>query len=273
MYKVLMFGLAILIAGCSRHQESGRLLAATNDSRLYMGEVATRVDTNSAYAVRNYVTQWVSRQLLYDEAKKEGLDDNAGFRENVADYSLELAVTSLLNKKVYGVPIEVTDADISKYYDSHQNELRATDEMACVNLAALKKRSTAVSLRNALVSGSSWNEVFTDISTGDVAEIKDSAYVTSSSVKPAIWNVIGSLEEHKVSFPIQLDSLNYVVQLVKKLNAGDLLPISYASNQIKEKLTIDRRRFLYNALLDSLRAEGNFQIDPKVAVKDTNIEE
>ena len=149
----LMFGLAVLSAGCSRHQESGHLLATVDDSRLYLSEVATSVDTNSAYAVRNYVTQWVSRQLLYDEAKKEGLDNTPGFQESVVEYSRELAITALLNKKVYEIPIDLTEADISKYYDSHQNELRTSEEMACVNLAALKKRSTAVSLRNALVSG------------------------------------------------------------------------------------------------------------------------
>ena len=115
--------------------------------------------------------------------------------------------------------------------------------------------------------------MFNDISPGDVVEMKNSAYVMSSGVKPAIWNVIGSLEDHKVSFPIQIDSLNYVVQVVKKLNTGDLLPLSYASPQIRTRLTIERRRLLYIALLDSLRSAGSFQIDPEVAVKDTNIEE
>ena len=238
-----------------------------------MRDVAGRVDTSSAYAVRNYVSNWVDQQLLFEEAKKEGLDNAPVFQENVAEYARQLAITMLLNKKVYAAPIELTQNDISNYYDSHLNELRASNEIACVNLAAFGKRSFAVSFRNALISGSSWNEVFSDIPVSEVVDVKDSAYVTSSSVHPAIWDVIQSLEDRKISFPIQVDTLNYVVQVIKKLNIGDLLPMDYVASRIREKLSIEKKRQVYGLLLDSLRSVGNFQIDPSVAIRDTNVEE
>ncbi len=268
-----MIGSAVLMAGCSRHQETGRLLASVNNSELYMKNVATHVDTSSAYSVRNYVSNWVNQQILYDEAKKEGLDDATEFKESVSEYARQLAVTMLLNKKVYEAPIELSQDEITNYYNSHRIEFRATDEIACVNLAAFDKRSFAVSFRNALVSGSSWNEMFNDIPTNAIIDVKDSAYVTSSSMQPAIWDVIRSLEEGKVSFPIQVDSSNYVIEIIKKLNIGDPLPLEYAAPRIKERMIIEKRRQLYHSLLDSLRLVGNFQIDPSVAIKDTSIEE
>jgi len=269
----LMVGLSIMFIGCSHRQEPGRLLASVNSSQLYMKDVATQVDTSSAYAVRNYVSNWVSQQLLYDEAKKEQLDESPEYQESVGEYARQLAITMLLNKKVYEAPVELSRDEIAAYYNSHQNEFRAGNEIACVNLAAFIKRSFAVSFRNALVSGSSWNEVFNDIPTNAIIDAKDSVYVTSSSVHPAIWSVIQSLEDGRISFPIQVDTLNYVVQVIGKLSVGDLLPLDYAASRIKEQISIEKRRQLYRSLLDSLRTVGNFQIDPGVAIRDTSVEE
>jgi hypothetical protein len=271
---LLMAGMSLLfLPGCSHHQESGRLLASVGNSDLYMKDVAAHVDTGSAYPVRNYVSNWVDQQLLYDEAKKEGLESVPSFQENVAEYTRQLAITMLLNKRVYEAPIEVTQGDISNYYNSHHDELRASNEIACVNFAAFVKRSFAVSFRNALVSGSSWNGVFNDIPINAIIDVKDSVYVTSSSVHPAIWDVIQSLEDRKISFPIQVDTLNYVVQVIRKLNVGDLLPLDYAASRIKERLLIEKRRQAYGSLVDSLRSIGNFRIDPSVAIRDTGVEE
>ncbi len=270
----LMTGLSIfLMTGCSHKEESGKLLASVNNSSLYMRDVAAHVDTSSAYAVRNYVSHWVNEQLLFDEAKKEGLDSSPAFQENVDEYERQLAITILLNRRVYNTQVDLTPAEISDYYQSHHNELRATNEIACVNLVAFDKRSFAVSFRNALVGGSSWNEVFNDIPVHAIIDVKDSVYVTPSSVHPAIWDVIQSLEDGRISFPIQVDTLTYVVQVIRKLAVGQLLPLDYASLRIREKLLIEKRRKMYGSLLDSLRAGGNFQIDPSVAIRDTNIEE
>jgi len=269
----LVIGLSFVLTGCSHHQENGRVLASVNNSDLYMKEVAAHVDTSSAYAVRNYVSHWVSQQLLCDEAKKEGLDNAADFQTNVAEYARQLAITKLLNKKVYETPIELTRDEISSYYDSHRTEFRASSEVAFVNLVAFDKRTFAVSFRNALISGSSWNELFNDIPVSAIIDVKDSVFITSSSVQPAIWNVVMSLENRGVSFPIRVDTLNYVVQVIGKFGIGELLPLAYESTRIQQRLIIEKRRLLYHSLLDSLRSVGNFQIDPSVAIRDTSTEE
>lgn len=269
----LLIGLSFLLIGCSRHQETGRLLATVSSSQLYMKDVAARVDTTSAYSVRSYVSNWVNQQLLFEEARRQGFENTQEFQGSVKEYARQLAITMLLNRIVYQAPIDLPHDELLKYYNSHRPDFRAMDEITCVNLVAFAERKLAVSFRNALVSGSSWNDVFNDIPTSAIVDLKDSVYVTSSSVQPAIWDVIQSLEDGKISFPIQADSVSYVVQVIKKLSVGDSLPFDYAASQIKQRMVIEKRRRLYTLLIDSLRSAGNFQIDPSVAIRDTNIEE
>ncbi len=269
----LSIGIMVLAFGCSRQPEPGRILASVNGSQLYVRDVASHVDTNSAYAVRNYVSNWVNEQLLYDEAKKQGLNESPGFDERVEEFSRQLAITMLLNKRIYEVPEELTPEEISHYYDAHRGELRVSGELACVNLAAFDNRKFAVAFRNALATGARWSDVFRDIPTYAILDERDSTYLSSSNSNPLLWNVVQSLEAGRISFPVQVDSLSYIVQVIRKLGPGDPLPLDYATRQIRERITIEKRRQLYQALLDSLRSGGNFQIDPSVAIRDTIVQE
>lgn len=269
----LLFVVVLFAAGCSKQKQNGRLLATAGGVDLYMGDVAAHVDTNSAYAVRNYVSKWVDEQLLYNEAASEGLDNSSDFKERVGEFSRQLAITDLLNRKVYGSPVEFTQEEISTFYTQHRIEFKAAEDLAQVNLAGFDKRSYAVSFRNSLVSGAQWSSVFSEIPQYAILSERDSVFITSSSVSPAIWNVVQSLENGRISFPIQVDSLSCIVQVIQKIEPGTPLPLEYVTQLIKERLTVFKRRQMTQDLINSLRSSGNYQIDPSVAIKDTSAEE
>lgn len=238
-----------------------------------MGDVAPHVDTSSAYAVRNYVSHWVDQQLLFDEAQKLGFADSHEFKRRVKEFSTQLAITMLLDRKIYNAPVDLSSDEIGAFYGSHRSEFLATEEIAYVNYAAFDKRSLAVSFRNALVSGSEWRSIFADIPPYAIMDAKDSVYLKASTSNGAVWNVVQSLDTGKVSFPIQVDSLSYIVEVLAKIKPGQPLPLSYAADKIRERLTIEQRQKMYKALVDSLRGLGTFQIDPSVAIRDTTGQE
>lgn len=270
---ILPAAFLVLLAGCSRRVPEGRFLASADGNVLHMREIASHVDTSSAYAVRNYVSHWVDEQLLYDEAKKLGLNESPQFNQRVKEFSMQLAITMLLNRKIYDVPVEPSRQEISDFYAHHRGEFLATDDIAYVNYAAFDSRSAAVSFRNAIVSGTAWSQAFGKIPAYAVLEAKDSVYLKESGSTSAVWNVIRSLDPGKVSFPIRVDSLSYIVEVMDKIRPGEQLPMSYAVPRIRERMTIEKREKMYSALIDSLRGVGNFQIDPSVAIRDTSSQE
>ena len=264
---------AVLLAGCSREAERGKFLASVRGNDLRMGDVAPHVDTSSAYAVRNYVSNWVDEQLLYEEAKKLGLNESPQFEQRVKEFSMQLAITMLLNKEIYNVPLNLSPQEVAAFYDSHRGEFMASGDVAYVNYAGFDQRSVAVAFRNTLVSGTPWSSAFSQIPAYQIISVKDSVYLKGSDANGAVWNVIQSLDPGKVSFPIQVDSVSYIVQVIDKIGPGESLPLSYAAPQIRERLTIEKRQKMYSALVDSLRSLGNFQINPSVAISDTNSQE
>lgn len=264
---------AVLLAGCSSEAKRGKFLASVHGNDLRMGDVAPHVDTTSAYAVRNYVSNWVDEHLLYDEAEKLGLNESPQFQQRVKEFSMQLAITMLLNREIYDVPLNLSPRDISAFYDSHRGEFVASGNIAYVNYAGFDKRSVAVAFRNALVSGTPWSSAFSELPAYEIISVKDSVYLKGTDANGAIWNVIQSLDPAKVSFPIQVDSVSYIVQVIDKIGPGDPLPLSFASSGIRERLAIEKRQKMYSALVDSLRSLGNFQVNPSVAIRDTNSQE
>ncbi len=263
----------IFLYGCSRPPSGGAILASAGGKNLYLSQVAGHVDTSSAYAVRNYVSNWVDQQLLFDEAKKEGLNDNHQFRDRVDEFAQQLAVTMLLNKRIYDVSMIFSPDSISNYYSAHQQEFRAGESTVLVNYVAFDKRSTAVSFRNSVVSGQGWSASISQVPSYRLLAVKDSVYMKGSSTSPPIWSALQSFGDGSVSFPIQVNNIVYIVQVIKWYAVGQLLPIACVANSIREKLAIEQRTRLYTNLLDSLRSNGNFEINPAVAIRDTGAQE
>ena len=73
--------------------------------------------------LENYV---VTREVLFQEAKKKGLDKNKEIRQKVEDFQRAMIIDALL-EEVLGVRGEVTENEILKYYK--ENEDRFTEPL------------------------------------------------------------------------------------------------------------------------------------------------
>ncbi|MGB9592218.1 MAG: hypothetical protein ACPL1K_06850 [Candidatus Kryptoniota bacterium] len=270
---------AILIAltpfynGCTHASSNGHIVARAGRNQLTMDEVAKHVDTTSAYAVRNFVTRWVDEQLLYQKAVREGVENSPDYRSSVSNYSRQLAIALYLQKRIYSTPSKVTSEQIASFYSAHKEEFRASDKLLLVNMASFDKRSTAVAFRNAILSTGSWASAFSLLPQYSILSKNDSIFINENNSNSEIWRVVESLPVGRPSFPIQVDSVSFVIQVLKKIMAGDQLPISYVKPLIRERLTIEHRKQEYVKILDSLKSAGDFSIDPSIAIKDTNDKE
>ncbi|MGC8653111.1 MAG: hypothetical protein ACP5US_03880 [Candidatus Kryptoniota bacterium] len=269
----ILIALAPFYNGCTHASSNGHIVARAGRNQLTMDEVAKHVDTTSAYAVRNFVTRWVDEQLLYQKAVREGVENSPDYRSSVSNYSRQLAIALYLQKRIYSTPSKVTSEQIASFYSAHKEEFRASDKLLLVNMASFDKRSTAVAFRNAILSTGSWASAFSLLPQYSILSKNDSIFINENNSNSEIWRVVESLPVGRPSFPIQVDSVSFVIQVLKKIMAGDQLPISYVKPLIRERLTIEHRKQEYVKILDSLKSAGDFSIDPSIAIKDTNDKE
>lgn len=268
--------LAVLVpfySGCTHVRNRGHVVAQAGGADLTMDEVAKHVDTTSAYAVRNFVTEWIDEQLLYQKAVDEGVENSPEYKSSISDYSRQLAITLYLQRRIYSTPYNVSNEQIANFYSTHKDEFKASDKLLLVNIASFDKRSTAVAFRNAIISTGSWTSGFSQLPQYSILSKQDSVFIDASNSNPEIWTVAESLPPGRPSFPIQVGSVSFVIQILKRIMIGEQLPISYVAPLIRERIIIEHRKEEYKEILDSLKSSGNYSIDPGIAIKDTNDKE
>ncbi len=70
-----------------------------------------------------FLNEIINKELLYQEALKEGIDRDKGLKKAVEDYRKITMVKMLLQKKIETAPV-VSDADVKNYYDSHREDFK-----------------------------------------------------------------------------------------------------------------------------------------------------
>ncbi len=140
MKKILLLAAVFALAfafSCS-HQKASKqsassdnstVLAQVGDKKITKAMFDTELDALPAQ-VREYfmkqggpgafLDQIISKELLYQEAVKEGLDQNKELQAAVANYKKITMVKLLLQKKI-GSDTSVSDGEAKKYYDSNKD--------------------------------------------------------------------------------------------------------------------------------------------------------
>src|ERR1041384_5469317 len=112
--------LAALFPSC-RRQTSDRVIARVGDAELTLEEARAHIDTTRTaleYALGDYVSYWVNTELLYQEAKRKGVESSGEFTRQLEDVRRQLASQTFLERYVYADTSDVRS-------EEHTSELQS----------------------------------------------------------------------------------------------------------------------------------------------------
>ena len=138
MKKILLLAAILALAFSCTHQNSAKEPASTDNSAV-LAKVGDKAITKAMFEseldalpeqVRGYfmkqggprafLDQIISKEVLYQEALKEGLDKDKDLQAAVKNYKKITMVKLLLQKKI-GENLTVSDAEAKKYYDGNKD--------------------------------------------------------------------------------------------------------------------------------------------------------
>ncbi|MCX5718109.1 MAG: SurA N-terminal domain-containing protein [Nitrospirae bacterium] len=130
MKKIAVFVLAgFLIFGCAKKEEQkGQYLVKINGITITKEDLKKKVEVLPPFAqkmfegeegVSRLVDQLIKEELLYQEAKKKGLDRDAGYLKKVADSQRLILISALLEKEIED-KAKLSDKDIRDYYEKNK---------------------------------------------------------------------------------------------------------------------------------------------------------
>jgi stress-induced morphogen len=261
LFAVLLVITAIC---CSKNAPDKTPVARIDNQTLALEEIRAHLDTTrepSQAQIQQYIQRWLTEETLYREAIERGLDHTDEMNQKVEDVRRQLAINALLEKEVYSQQTSnFSTQDIRRYYDTHVKEFNAMQDIALVSFALFKNRDVATEFRNLVLKGTPWNSALNQETQSIVVRI-DSSYQTQATLMPAeLWRVASKSTSRELSFPISTDNGYYILVVWKFIKQGQTADVPLVEQEIRGRLTVERRRQIYGQLIQNLRAKHAIQV-------------
>ncbi|MCK4545605.1 peptidylprolyl isomerase [candidate division WOR-3 bacterium] len=207
------------------------------------------------------VSQWISNEILYQEAKKNKVDCDNDVKRKVEILKKQIIATEYLNK-VLKEKAQVTDNDILDFYNMHKKEYEVSIKISRIMTFSLDKAQEALEEIN---KGRSFLSVARKYSVdynpqqgitigpfqrggalAQLPEIEDAAFALKSI------GSVSSVVSTKYGF--------FVVKLVSRKKIQKPISLDSAKNTIYIKLSLNKQTNIYNTLLDSLKRNSKITL-------------
>lgn len=254
-------------AGCEQSPPAGRAVARVNNSVLTMEMIREQVDTGRVLNetdIRQFVNRWITNELLYQESQQKGIENTDAIERKVAEARKQLSIAELLEQEVYAAAEKsIQNSEVAAYYQEHSDEYLLSDDLVRLSVIIFNTNAAASRFRSSALGEIGWDEsvrIFREDAAGGVASYSDSLFFTQPSLyPPELWKVATALGMFEVSFPVNT-SIGYVVmRSLGQYKKGTLSPIHYVQNDIRHRLTMERRQQRYQEYIQRLRTKHSVQ--------------
>jgi parvulin-like peptidyl-prolyl isomerase len=249
--RVLIFGALVgvlSLAGCSR--EKNDVVAKVGGASLTRQELEGLVPPElSRYATResylDLVRRWVQTRVLADEAKNRGLLKDPEVRRILDEQRDELLAQLLIQRVFDSVP-DPSDADIRRYFETHQEEfLRREPEVSFMQVR-LPDQPTAAALR-ARLTPANFSDEAARIDPDLARNPQATRLYRRGELAQGVADVLFALKEGEISAPVQDQDGWHIYHVLSRAAAGTVRPLATVQDAIVARLREeDRRRRVQN---------------------------
>jgi peptidyl-prolyl cis-trans isomerase C len=259
----MLAGLGPVLWGCAERQEepvvalvNGRAITQT-EFDLRWGELskATRARYEKEGGKRRFLDELITRELLMQEARRRGLDQDDAIRDKTQRYKEQLILDELLKDKLQS-KVEVTQAELDAYYEQHASQL--LDPLkANVSVMLLPNVYAARDLEAQVNRGGSFAKFAQRYSIDEKTKAKGGELgpYRKGLVPPEIDAVVRTLKLGMVSAPIKTDNGYYLVMLTpldETIIQADLA----TQERLRQELLSDKRRKRFEEVIADIRANA-----------------
>jgi len=129
-FFVLILVLGFVITGCAKKEEKkgGQYLVKINNVTITKEDLNREIEALPAFAQKMFegeegmtklVDELIKKELLYQEAKKRGLDKDPAYLKKVADSQKLILISSLLEKEIED-KAKVSDKEVKDFYEKNK---------------------------------------------------------------------------------------------------------------------------------------------------------
>jgi PPIC-type PPIASE domain len=258
-------------AGCSSPEEVPEYAVRVGDSYLTAEEMdaslaSLAIGLDSVEARKQIIEQWVTRELIAQEALRLGLQNDEEVLRLVAENERSVLVSALLSRYYREEDNEPSEADIESYYTQHvdlfvlkEDYLRVRYLSSATEANANRARDR---LRDATAAGqadSSWSAIAREWAQDYDGSMRLSQnFFPQSRLFPSatLRGWIQRLEIDQIAPVVEENGRFHVLQVADRRLTGTPPQLAWIKDELRERLIIDARKQMVARQVQRLRNEA-----------------
>lgn len=252
-------------------KKEGKVLAEVNSGSITTGDFDRELKNLPEYLKamadtpqgrKEMLDTMVIRELILQQAGKDGLDKGAEIEEKLQDLKKRLIVESFLKKKVE-VESKVSDEDMKKFYEQNKDKFKSGEQIKASHIL-VKTEKEAKDVQAQLKAGGNFEEVAKKSSVdSSSAKGGDLGWFGKGSMVPAFEKAALVLKEGQISDVVKSDFGFHIIKLTGKRPAG-VRPFEEVKEQIKGAIMPTKQQEVFQKIKDELKKTAKITIKEDV---------
>ncbi len=252
-------------------KKEGKVLAEVNSGSITTGDFDRELKNLPEYLKamadtpqgrKEMLDTMVIRELILQQASKDGLDKGAEIEEKLQDLKKRLIVESFLKKKVE-VESKVSDEDMKKFYEQNKDKFKSGEQIKASHIL-VKTEKEAKEVQAQLKAGGNFEELAKKSSVdSSSAKGGDLGWFGKGSMVPAFEKAALALREGQVSDVVKSDFGFHIIKLTGKRPAG-IRPFEEVKEQIKGAIMPTKQQEVFQKIKEELKKTAKITIKEDV---------
>jgi peptidyl-prolyl cis-trans isomerase C len=256
-------------AGCSLSDADSPVVVIVNGKPITQTEVdyrwsklpdSLRTHYASQGGKRRFLDELVTRELLLQEARREGLEHRPDVMERLERSREDVLLHEVMQELVGGHPFRVADEELQAYIDAHPE---STLEAQQVRLAQIMVGSEqqAKDIKRQLEQGYDFGRLAQKYSLDEATRAKggEVGLYRKGVVAPEVEPVLLTLRPGAVSEPVPARNGYYLVKVLGR-EPGDSANSQAARQRLKQELYAEKRRKQFEDAMAKLRSSATIRM-------------
>ncbi len=255
----------------SESKKEGKVLADVNSGSITTGDFDRELKNLPEYLKamadtpqgrKEMLDTMVIRELILQQAAKDGLDKGAEIEDKLQDLKKRLIVESFLKKKVE-IESKVSDEDMKKFYEQNKDKFKSGEQIKASHIL-VKTEKEAKDILALLKAGGNFEELAKKSSVdSSSAKGGDLGWFGKGSMVPAFEKAALTLNEGQTSSVVKTDFGFHIIKLTGKRPAG-IRPFEEVKEQIKGAIMPTKQQEVFQKIKDELKKTAKITIKEDV---------
>ncbi len=211
---------------------------------------------------KEFLNTLVTRNLLYQEGMRQKMLQEPEVQEKIADFTKKVVVAALLDKEVNDKVKNISDKELEKYYQEHQQEFQQPKQVRARHIL-LKDEKTADQVLARLKKGEDFAKLARENSTcPSKSRGGELGFFTRQQMVKEFSDAAFALQPGEIS-PVVKTQFGYHIIQVEEVKKGRQQSFAEVKEQLREKIAAEKKNKYFNDYVAALKKQIKVQTYPQ----------